>query len=244
MSTSPMKKAGFSQGIYQTSSVQKEALGTRRALKDGREFVYAQAGAADLAAGKLGVSAAIAAGHANKDILAAVAIGTITLDVTVTAGTAIAENALKDGAFQINNATGEGYSYPIEANSAISTAGTVVNLTLGEGIKVALDATSKFTLVHNPWKGVVETKAAAACPVGVPVVAVTALYYYWAQTKGLACVLMGDTVALGTDVIQDTATIAGSTAIMAATSVIPAVGTVHGFAGVDTEYQPVILKIT
>jgi hypothetical protein len=54
---------------------------------------------------------------------------------------------------------------------------------------------------------------------------------------------MGATVALGTDVIQD-ASVAGSTDIMADASVIPAVGTVHGFAGVDTEYQPVILKIT
>ena len=243
MSTSPMKKAGFSQGIYQTSATQKEALGTRRALKDGREFVYAQAGGSDLAAGKLGVSASIAAAHADEVILAAVAIGTKTLAVTVTAGTAIAENALKDGALQINDATGEGYSYPISANSAISASGTIVNLTLYEGIKVALDTTSEFTLVHNPWKGIVESTT-VGCPVGVPVVAVTTLYYYWAQTKGLACVLMGDTVALGTDVIQDTATVAGGTAIMAAASVIPAVGTVHGFAGVDTEYQPVILKIT
>lgn len=243
MSTSPMKKAGFAQGIYQTSSTQKESLGTRRILKDGREFVYAQAGAADLAAGKLGVSAAVNADHADEAILAAVAIGVKTLTVTVTAGTAIAENALKGGALQINDKTGAGYSYPIEANSAISASGTEVNLTLEEGIKVALDTTSEFTLVHNPWKGIVESTT-VACPVGVPVVAVTTLYYYWAQTRGLACVLMGDPVALGTDVIQDTATVAGSTAIMADASVIPAVGTVHGSAGVDTEYQPVILKIT
>jgi len=238
-----MKKAGFSQGIYQTSSTQKEALGTRRLLKDGREFVYAQAGASALAAGKLGISAAIDAAHANKAILAAVAIGTTTLAVTVTAGTAIAANALKDGALQINDATGEGYSYTISSNSAISASGTIVNLTLEEGIKVALDATSEFTLVHNPWKGVVESTT-VGCPVGVPVVAVPALYYYWAQTRGLACLLMGDTVALGTDVIQDTATVAGGSAIMAAASVIPAVATIHGLAGVDTEYQPVILKIT
>jgi hypothetical protein len=237
-----MKKAGFSQGIYQTSSTQKESLGTRRALKDGREFVYAQAGGSDLAAGKLGVSAAINADHANEAILAAVAIGVKTLSVTVTAGTAIAANALAEGALQINDATGEGYSYTIASNSAITASETVVNLTLDEGIKVALDTTSEFTLVHNPWKGIVEDTT-AACPVGVPVVAVTTLYYYWAQTKGLACVLMGATVALGTDVIQD-ASVAGSTDIMATASVIPAVGTVHGLAGVDTEYQPVILKIT
>lgn len=243
MSTSPMKRAGFSQGVYQTSSTQKEALGTKRVLSDGRKFRYAKAGGSDLSAGKLGVAAAINADHANKAILSAVAIGEKVLSVTVTAGTAIAENALKGGAFQINDATGEGYSYVIDSNSAITASGTVVNITLEEGIKVALDTSSEFTLVHSPWSGVVETKAAAACPVGVPVVAVTAAYYYWAQTGGLGIVLMGDTVAIGTSVIQDTATIAGSTAIMGGASVLPQVGIVHGFAGVDTEYQPVLLTI-
>jgi len=242
MSTQPMKKAGFNQGIYQESSTQKESLGTLRILKDGRKFRYAQAGAAALSAGKLGVSKAINADHADEIILAAVAIGTKVFDVTVTAGTAIAANELRDGAFQINDATGEGYSYPIEANSAISASGTVVSLTLSEGIKVALDTTSQFTLVHNPWKSVIESKT-VACPIGFPVIAVTALYYYWAQTGGLGIALMGDTTALGTDVIQDTDTVAGSTAIMAATSILPAVGRVHGFAGVDTEYQPILITI-
>jgi len=243
MSTSPLKKAGFAQGIYQTSSTQKEALGTRRVLKDGREFVYAQAGAADLAAGKLGVSAAINAAHADEAILAAVAIGTKTLALTVTAGTAIAANALKDGALMINDNTGEGYSYTIESNSAISASGTIINITLAEGIKVALDTTSQFILAHNPWKGVVESTTTGT-PVGIAVVAVTTLYYYWAQTRGLANVLMGDTTGIGTCVTQDIATVAGGSAVMATSSILPAIGTSFGFAGVDTEYQPVILKIT
>ena len=242
MSTSPMKKAGFAQGIYQASATQKEALGTLRILSDGRKFRYAKAGAADLAAGKLGVAAAIAAAHADEAILEAVAIGTKVLTVTVTAGTAIAANQLRDGALQINDATGEGYSYPISANSAIDASGTEVTLTLKEGIKVALDATSEFTLVHNPWTGVVESTT-QACPIGIPVIAVTALYYYWAQTGGLAAALMGDTTAVGAVVTQDIATVAGSTAISATNSVLPPVGIVHGFAGVDTEYQPVFLTI-
>ena len=240
--TSPIKKAGFAQGIYQTSSTAKEALGTRRQLKDGREFVYAKAGAADLAAGKLGVAADVAAGHADEAILAVVAIGTKVLTVTVTAGTAIVANALKDGAFQINDGTGEGYSYPIVSNSAIDASGTDVSLTLSEGIKVALDTTSEFTLVHNPWKGVVEGTTLGAA-VGVPVVAVTTLYYYWAQTRGLANCLMGGTVALGSALMQDNAGVAGAFIIMTGAGVVPQLGYVHGFAGVDTEYQPVMLQI-
>ena len=242
MSTSPLKKSGFAQGVYQTSSTQKEALGTRRVLKDGREFVYAQAGSSALSAGKVGVSAAINANHADEIILAAVPIGTKILAVTVTAGTAIAANALKDGALMINDQTGQGYSYPIESNTAISATGTIVYLTLEEGIKVALDTTSQFILAHNPWKGVAESTTTGT-PVGVPVVAVPASYYYWAQTRGLANVLMGDTTGIGTCVTQDIVTVAGGCAVIATGSILPAIGTSFGFAGVDEEYQPVMLTI-
>lgn len=241
MSTSPMKKAGFQQGIYQISETRKEELGTLRILSDGRKFRYARAGGSALSAGKLGVSAAINAAHADEAILAAVAIGEKILDLTVTAGAAITENELRGGAFQINDGTGEGYSYTIDANSAISASETGIKITLEEGIKVALDTTSEFTLVHSPWNDVIESTTLAAS-VGIPVVAVTAAYYYWAQTGGLAVALMGATVAEGTAVIHDTG-VAGAVGVMASDSVAPQVGYVHGFAGVDTEYQPVVLTI-
>lgn len=242
MSTSPMKKAGFNQGIYQTSETRKEELGTLRMLSDGRKFRYARAGSSALAAGKLGVAADISAHHSNEAISAAVAIGVKVLELTVSAGTVIAENELKGGAFQINDATGEGYSYVIDANSALAIGGTTINITIEEGIKVALDTTSEFTLVHSPWNDVVEGTTLGMA-VGVPVVAVTAAYYYWAQTGGLAIGLMGGTVALGSALMQDNAGVAGAFIIMTAGGVIPSLGVVHGFAGVDTEYQPIFLTI-
>jgi hypothetical protein len=237
-----MKKAGFNQGIYQISETRKEELGTLRILSDGRKFRYARAGSSALAAGKLGVAADIAAAHANEAILTVIAIGTKVLALTVTAGTVIAENELKGGAFQVNDATGEGYSYVIDANTALAVGGTTINVTIEEGIKVALDTTSEFTLVHNPWNDVVEGTTLGMA-IGVPVVAVTAAYYYWAQTGGLAVGLMGGTVALGSALMQDNAGVAGAMIIMTAGSVIPTIGVVHGFAGVDTEYQPIFLMI-
>jgi hypothetical protein len=237
-----MKKAGFNQGIYQISETRKEELGTIRMLSDGRKFRYARAGTSALAAGKLGVAADIAAAHANELILAAVAIGTKVLALTVSTGTVIAENELKGGAFQVNDGTGEGYSYIIDANTALAIGGTTISITIEEGIKVALDTTSEFTLVHSPWNDVVEGTTLGMA-IGVPVVAVTAAYYYWAQTGGLAIGLMGGTVALGNALIQNNSGVAGAMISMATGSVIPIIGVVHGFAGVDTEYQPIFLMI-
>ena len=242
MSTSPMKRAGFDQGIYQISETRKEVLGTERALSDGRKFRYARAGSGALSAGKLGVAYNIHAASADEAILAAVAIGEKVLTLTVTAGAVIAENELKGGAFQINDGTGEGYSYVIDANTALAVGGTSISLTLEEGIKVALDTTSEFTLVHSPWNDVVEGTT-LGCAVGVPVVAVTAAYYYWAQTGGLAIGLMGGTVALGSALMQDNAGVAGAMIIMTGAAVVPQVGIVHGFGGVSTEYQPILLTI-
>ena len=237
-----MKRGGFDQGIYQISETRKEELGTLRVLSDGRKFRYARAGSGALSAGKLGVAAVIHAASADEAILAAVAIGEKVLTLTVTAGAVIAANELKGGAFQINDGTGQGYSYVIDANTDLAVGGTSISITLEEGIKIALDTTSEFTLAHSPWNDVVESTT-TACPVGIPVVAVTAAYYYWAQTGGLAVALMGDTTGVGTVVTQDIATVAGSTAVMATNSILPQVGIVHGFAGVDTEYQPLLLTI-
>jgi len=176
MANSPMKRAGFSQGIYQTSSARKEVLGTLRMLQDGRKFRYARAGAAALAAGKLGVAAAINADHVNEADNTSAVIGQKLLTLTVTAGTAIAADELKGGAFQTNDETGEGYSYIIESNTAISGSGTSIAITLEEGIKVALvAATSEITLVHNPWNDTNESTTIGT-PAGVPLVVVPISY--------------------------------------------------------------------
>ena len=240
MSTSPMKKAGFAQGIYQTSSTQKEALGTLRILSDGRKFRYARAGASALAPGKLGVSAAIAAAHVDEAILAAVAIGTKVLSLTVTTGTAILANELKGGAFQVNDDTGEGHSYVIDANSALASGGTTISVTLEEGIKVALTTDSTFTLVHSPWNDVIES-ATIGTPVGIAPIDVTAAYYYWAQTGGLGIGLITGTPAAGSALIQCNA-VAGALEILAGSSIMP-IASIHGTAGVDTEYKPIVLMI-
>jgi hypothetical protein len=242
MSNGPQKRSGFSQGIYEISSVAKEVIGTLRVLADGRKFRYCKAGASALAAGKLGVGAAIVAAHTNQAILAAVAIGTKQITLIVTAGTAIAADALKGGALQVNDATGEGYSYPIDTNTALTALGTEITVTLETGIKVALDTTSEFTLVHNPCYGVVESTTLEV-PIGVPLVAVTAAYYYWAQTGGLVCGLITGTPAAGS-ALQQCNGVAGAFEIYASgTITYPPIARIHGTAGVDTEYKPVWLQI-
>jgi hypothetical protein len=242
--TKPIKKAGFAQGIYEQSATAKETLGTLRITQDGRKFRYAKAGAADLACGNMGLSVVSNADHVDEAITAAVAIGSYTLDLTVTAGTALAENQLRGGYFQVNDATGQGQNYMIAGNSAISASATAIQIALDDPIRVALDTTSEFSLIQSPWWAVYESATGEAMVAGVAPIVVTTLYYYWAQTGGVACCLVAGTSAFGSNMCVSTA-IAG--AITPATSGIdvdlPLVGYICGVGGVDTEYAPAFLTI-
>lgn len=204
----PIKRSGFAQGLRQTSATAKEQVGTLRITQDGRKFRYARAGASALAAGKMNQMATQAAAVVNEaGVAAAVAVGTRTLTLTITSAT-IAEDYFKGGQLQINDATGEGYYYDIESSTAV-TAGTEISITLSDGIAVALDTTTEFTLAHNPYMAVVEAAVEENMATGVPLVAVPANYYFWSQTGGMACCLTTATPAVGTGLILS-ATVAGS----------------------------------
>lgn len=240
MSTSPMKRAGFAQGVYQTSASAKEEVGTKRVLKDGREFFYAKAGASGISAGKLQMPAAIAADVTNKAAVAA-AVGTQVLTLTIGSAT-YAADYFKGGYLQINDAAGEGHQYEIESNTAVA-AGTSISVTLSDGIRVALTTASEFTLVHNPYMATIESATEENTPLGVAPVAVTAAYYYWCQAKGLACVLTIGTPAVGTMLVPG-ATAGGLKAMDTTLDIdMPVVARAFGTAGVATEYKPVILCI-
>jgi hypothetical protein len=246
----PRKNRGFNQGLYEISSTAKERVGTKRETADGRVYRYAKNGATDLVAGKLTVAAAINAYCQNEAMTAAAAIGTRSIDLTLGGSSTYAENYFRDGMFQINDATGEGYQYPIAGSSAVAS-GTALTITLEETIRVALDTTSEWTLAHNPWMAVVIGTAGTytVFPTGIPPVAVTAAYYFWCQTGGLALCLVEGTAAIGSR-----ATLAATSTTYdggidqfnttTSTSVTqPLVGIMLGYATTDTEYTPVWLTI-
>lgn len=236
-----MKTSAFRQGITAISATKKESLGCLRITNDGRSFRYAKAGATALAAGKATVAAAIVAAHIDGAIAAVNSTGT-QATITVTAGTAIAENALQDGYLQVNDGTLEGYQYRIESNTAITSAGTSITLSLADPI-VGYDATTQVTLAHNPFRGTIISATPEAMPTGIPPVAVTAAYYYWSQTGGPAVALCTGTPAVGTMLTHGAAD--GSLGAVNATFDIdqPIVAIAWGIVGVDTDYKPVFLKI-
>jgi len=217
----------------------QHVLGTLLTLPDGRKYRYAQAGGSNLAVGKLGQGAAELTNHANMALGADVAIGGQSLSVTPGA-TAGAANLYSEGYASINAGTGLGHMYKVASNPAI-TASTAFTFKLAVPVKVALDdADTKVTLIPNPWKNViVYPTTATGGAVGVAPVAVTASYYYWAQTGGVGTVLCDGNWTVGSRLSPSNGT-AGAVENGVEAQGFVGVALTTGRTG---EYMPILLTI-
>lgn len=228
------------QEARKTSATRNEALGTI-GRAGGKLYRYGRAGAVDLAAGKLVVTKARVANHANMAVAVAAAIGATTVKATL-GGTAATEDQYAGGILTVNDSTGAGVTYAVKGNGAqSSTSGTVI-VYLAEPLTVALTTSSKVTLDVNPGDGVVISPAAVAhVPYGVPNVAVTAAYYAWFQYQGYCSVLSDGVIGKGSGAIISDA-VNGAVEVEAAGTVTRRVGTAIE-ATVDAKYYPVKLEL-
>ena len=239
--TMPFKKSGYPQGIYEQSSTCKCMLGEYRQLRDGTGYRYGYASEA-LTPGKMTHATQLNAAHLDEAITAAVAVGTHTLDLTITAGKVIAENELKGGYFHIRDNDAQGTRYMISGNTALTVGGTSIQIALEDPIKIALTTDSEYDLIRSPWYDVALSTTDENFATGVPLINVTEDYYAWFQTHGVANCLIAGTPAVGSELILSATE--GALAVTAFTDVdVPRVGTIWGAAGVDTEYCPVFLQI-
>ena len=130
--------------------------------------------------------------------------------------------------------------YKIKSHPAASASATLT-VELYDGLAVALAGTEECDLVASPYTGVVISNVDQAdLPIGVPLVAVTASYYFWAQTRGPAAVLMDEAIGRGDTVTIGTA-VAGAVEAQDAIAE-PIIGHMLE-AGVDTKYNQVFLTI-
>lgn len=211
-------------GIETTNfdTTQRHPLGTVALSRDGRVFRYSTAGGAALVAGNVIQGAAPIANHlALTAVIEAIGAGSIQDPITVTPGaTAGAANLYAEGMLCISDGTGVGYAYRIGGHAAI-TASTAFNLFLDpdDRITVALDATSRYGLHHNPFKNVIIAATTVTAPVvggAVSVLAAntTAQNYGWLQTRGPFPALINGTPGVGIGVVSS-ATTAGAVDVAA-----------------------------
>lgn len=228
--------------LYAHGTTKLDELGSRGVTADGRRFVYVQAdSSAGLAAGKLGVKAAVTANHVNRslDSTSAVAVGSRILVVAV--GGTVTADQYADGLLVVRDGTGKGQTLRINGNTAVTGAGNI-QVSLADGVVTALaTADTKVDLI-SPYAGVVASTTLSDA-VGVPLVTLAASEYGWVQTHGVASVLADGVITKGVQGIQSTS-VAGAVAIaaVAAIGTLTAVGKAPE-ATVDTKYNQFKLSI-
>lgn len=229
--------------IRRSSDTKEMTLGSVGVTRDGRVYRYSQAGAADLAPGKLSVAATANTDVANVTVAASVTASASAKQVVIDAGGAIVQDAYADGHLTINDATGEGVSYAVRGNTVTSGAAELT-VDLDEPVVVSLTVdVSEATLTKNPWKDtVISATDQADLPVGVPNVTIGDTEYGWSQTRGVCAVWADEAFAAG-DALVTGSGVAGQVEAQDTDDTKAVVGVGILAPNAATEYPPVYLTI-
>jgi hypothetical protein len=234
-----MKTQGFRQGIYETSSTQKEALGALRITNDGRKYRYCKATAVAIIPGVSLQPALQTANHINRSAVAT-AIGLMQVTFAVGA-TAVTADQYKDGYLSVNAGTAGtiGTQYRIKSHTEVAAAGGNITVQLADPLATALVVTTdKLSLTPNPYNGCAIGDAAHGS-VGVTPVAIPASSYFWSQTGGVSCAWVVNATAEGSCLIPAAS---GLLKLWVVDYLQPQVGYALA-AGVTSNAKPVYLTI-
>lgn len=185
---STLKSAALSiepQDVFAFSATQGTDLGAFASTGDGRYFRYHLNGAVTEVPGKVYQGPAQDATNqspAGGLAVAAAAIG--ANQITLTGSLTLASNLLAGGFMSVCITPGQGYTYKVKGNTAVTSAtGCVV--TLEDPLIVALTTASKVVFQLSPWNGTVVAPATlTSSPVGVSIAPITNAQYGWVQTHG------------------------------------------------------------
>lgn len=196
---------GIVTDIYTVDTDPQLTLGAVAYDETGDRYRYVKAGAGALSAGHLVQAPAVLTTAAVTVDVNTAAIGDTS--VTVTAGAqAIAANFYAGGTLMVVSGTAIGTSYPISANTAITSAGGAVTVTLAKPINVAFGASDKVTLIPNQCNGVIETATSTAQPIGFAVTNIAATKCGWVKTYGPTPALADENLTLGALLTSGTST--------------------------------------
>lgn len=241
---STLKSAAISiapQDLFTSSATQGTDLGAFASTGDGRYFRYILAGGTTLVPGTLQQASAQDATNQNPSGGLAVAAASIgATQVTLTGTLTLAANLLAGGYMSVAVTPGQGYTYKVKGNTAVSAAANCV-VTLEDPLIIALTTSSKVTFSLTPYTGVIQcpaTTPTGVC-VGVPVFAIVNAQYGWLQTRG-TCSLLGTAgTAVGSALAPSSGTAGGAITAAAGKQIV---GIAQG-TFVTTEYDLAFLLI-
>lgn len=227
---------------YKTSTTQEYQLGTL--FVDGEDcYRYAKVGASTITKGKLQTAPAPKPNHHNLTVTAAQAIGDKTVSVTLGATAAVADE-YAEGYVEFNDVATGGFKMRVKTHPAANSAAGLT-LTFFEPLPSALTTSSKATLVHNTYNGIIEGTVQTIRLAGVAQVTATTGLFLWVQTRGVSPLLADQAITVGA-LMSPSTSVSGAAIEVSATFATAEKTILIGdafVAGVDTEKRPVRLTI-
>ncbi len=229
--------------LWTPTSDQKHMLGAEFTTDDGRTFRYCKNGSTQIAKNLMIQSELIDA--QAVDILQSgktASVGDTVLNLLITTANGLSDGDLVDGWIIVNQGTGatdEGDMYVVKSNK-FTTSDTAIKIEIADagGVRNAIAATSNITFVKNLYRDViVKPTTLTAVMLGVTTTIVTASWFFWAQTRGVASVIIdtGDSIVVGEPLGHiDSSGTPGSLGLVATAATDTVVGTaISAAAGAD-----------
>jgi len=188
--------------LFHPTADQKYPIGALYTDRDGGKYRYCKDSGTGITKALMAQSPVVTATLEDELQTAyGVAVNAVKFDCLVTTASGLADHDLIDGWMLVNQGSGAGDMYLIKDN-IWTTSDTVLNIEIADtgGIRTAIAATDNITLVKNKYRDVVVAPTTkTGQPIGVPLVTVTASYYFWAKTKGPAPLLVdgSETLVVG-----------------------------------------------
>lgn len=186
------------QSVYEESSTQNYRCGTKLEYPDGRIFRYARDGGSGLSKALMTeteVDYAYCDAETQSTYGTSANVGDIEIDLDVTTAGTWPDNEWAGGVLVNTSGTATciGDIYKVVASQINSADDTLMRVQLETPIRVAWDASSVIYMLKNKWRNVnVTTTTVVGTPTGIPLIDVTANYYFWAQTGGLCPCIVDD----------------------------------------------------
>ena len=204
---------GTAQGLLEENVAQQYVLGSKKRDRYGRVFRYTKNGAVALVKGFMTQGPAVVANYTEEVQTGhGIAVGLSAGNILITTGATPAANLFKDGWLVVNKGAGIGQVRRILTSGSHAT---IIAVTFEGALEEAIAVTSECSLIQSPYKDVIVMPVTTPTniPTGVPLIAVTAAYYFWSQVAGPAPVIVdtSETIVIGQPVgLPATSTVPGA----------------------------------
>ncbi len=192
----PKNTFGSEDEAHRTYSVERNPVGMKMIVEDGRTFRFCENGSGAAVAAML-FQSLVPTTATKGEAIGIIAAGEVDMLASGATGTAQAENLHNRGYFMVVEAAQLDPVHQIFKQNAIAAGGTGT-ITLESPLIDDIATGETITYVQNPWRNVlIHPSPPTALIVGVVVRAIAADEYGWLATSGPTKVLTDGTILIG-----------------------------------------------